>query len=673
MGMPLIKEINDSDYNTDTELETSLLIEEENEEVIQDALNAVIKFHLDGEGRSSLNAEVFKQLLLFILAFFGVILYFPPANEYAESICADPDYKNIPCDFFVINHVAGTLLVAGGILMSATNAFFDRKKAENIPFKLQNYLKDALTPKQKLAENAVTFAGSFVASIPFMIITAVNPIPNLPKVIIVLQSAIVGLTNTLLHLLPFKLALKNPLYRAPFLPLEFIFQTISNALLNEEEKQEKELQGQINLGYQMIKQRMIDHLGLAQRLLSIYGYRLTGCSYTNEIAKKIRDIKELDELPLKLLTRLLTCLHERSPNQIISPPGKLNNIFRKMLYFIGASWVILACSGFWGGTFNEMVELTKSQVLAAIFSALPDYCLMVLLAFFGGNALQNSYDYLTVWNDDTVKIPITFKDYLKTSVVSVMISMYLSVFSYAAGTQLINDNFNGKLEFLRPYLLELAKTGLTFLGFTAMIDFFSNVLSKLQQYSGNADTQTVANFYAALNQMTDSIQLMIPKLLLESLAQTDKDQIKIILNVKGVNDLISFSRSLIQLADTLKTKLIKEFKLIDKENTDEASPSELIYQLDNDQGYDVKKIDELLNFFNKEPASIKLALSLEEVCQAYKAACKIINKLDSVNLVNESGVFLNSINNGNSFFSSTRKNGYGSMESSSNTQASFSR
>ncbi|WP_342228322.1 hypothetical protein [Rickettsiella endosymbiont of Rhagonycha lignosa] len=671
--MPLIKEINDSDYNTDTELETSLLIEEENEEVIQDALNAVIKFHLDGEGRSSLNAEVFKQLLLFILAFFGVILYFPPANEYAESICADPDYKNIPCDFFVINHVAGTLLVAGGILMSATNAFFDRKKAENIPFKLQNYLKDALTPKQKLAENAVTFAGSFVASIPFMIITAVNPIPNLPKVIIVLQSAIVGLTNTLLHLLPFKLALKNPLYRAPFLPLEFIFQTISNALLNEEEKQEKELQGQINLGYQMIKQRMIDHLGLAQRLLSIYGYRLTGCSYTNEIAKKIRDIKELDELPLKLLTRLLTCLHERSPNQIISPPGKLNNIFRKMLYFIGASWVILACSGFWGGTFNEMVELTKSQVLAAIFSALPDYCLMVLLAFFGGNALQNSYDYLTVWNDDTVKIPITFKDYLKTSVVSVMISMYLSVFSYAAGTQLINDNFNGKLEFLRPYLLELAKTGLTFLGFTAMIDFFSNVLSKLQQYSGNADTQTVANFYAALNQMTDSIQLMIPKLLLESLAQTDKDQIKIILNVKGVNDLISFSRSLIQLADTLKTKLIKEFKLIDKENTDEASPSELIYQLDNDQGYDVKKIDELLNFFNKEPASIKLALSLEEVCQAYKAACKIINKLDSVNLVNESGVFLNSINNGNSFFSSTRKNGYGSMESSSNTQASFSR
>ena len=74
--------------------------------------------------------------------------------------------------------------------------------AEYIPLKLQNYLKDALTPKQKLAENAVTFAGSFIASIPFMLITVVNPIPDLPEVIIVLQSGIVGLTNTLLHLLP---------------------------------------------------------------------------------------------------------------------------------------------------------------------------------------------------------------------------------------------------------------------------------------------------------------------------------------------------------------------------------------------------------------------------------------------------------------------------------------
>ena len=664
--MPLSKEIkeinNDSDYNT--ELENSDLIQiqiEENEEIIQietlehnqvlteispNALNAVIKFHLDGEGRSSLTREVFKQSGLFTIAILGVIFYYVPAKAYAESICADPSYKDISCEFFVINHVTGTMLVAGGILMSATNAFFDQQMAEYIPLKLQNYLKDALTPKQKLAENAVTFAGSFIASIPFMLITVVNPIPGLPKVIIVLQSGIVGLTNTLLHLLPFKLALKNSLYRAPFLPVEFIFQTISNALLNEEEKQEKELQQQINVGYQVIKQRLIGHLSLAQKLLSIYGFRLTGCSYTNEIAKDIRDIKELDELPLKLLTRLLTCLHERSPNQTISPPGKLNNFFRKAVYFPGASWVILACAGFWGGTFNEMVELTESQVSGAIVSAPSIYCLGVLLAFFGGNALQNSYDYLSAWKDDTVKIPMAFKLYPKTSVLLIMISMYLSAFSYAAGAQLINDNFNGKLEFLRPYLLELAKTGLTFLGFTAMIDFFNNVLSKFQQYGGNEDTQTVANLFAALNQMKDSIQLMTPNLLLESLAQTNEEQIKIILNIKNGNDLQNFNRSLIQLAAKLKVKLIKEFESMDKENMDKTSLSKLLFQLNNDQRYVVERIDSLLSLFNKEPVNIKLPLSLEEACQVYKAACKIIEKLDSVNFVSDSGVFFNRINHG---------------------------
>lgn len=663
--MPLLKEINDSDYNPDTDLENSHLIkiEEENEEVTQtetfghnlmssrdippnvlDALNAVIKFHLNGEGRSSLTREVFKQSGLFTVAILGVIFYYVPAKAYAESICADPSYKDIPCDFFVINHVAGTMLVAGGILISATNAFFDQQMAEYIPLKLQDYLKEALTPNQKLAENAVTFAGSFIASIPFMLVTAVNPIPGLPKVIIVLQSGIVGLTNTLLHLLPFKLALKNPLYRAPFLPVEFIFQTISNALLNEEEKQEKELQEQINLGYQMIKQRLINHLGLAQRLLSIYGFRLTGCSYTNEIAEDIRDIKELDELPLKLLTRLLTHLHERSPNQTISPPGKLNNFFRKAVYFPGASWVILACAGFWGGTFNEMIELTESQVSGAFVSAPSIYCLGVLLAFFGGNALQNSFDYFTSWKDDTVKIPMAFKLYPKTSVLLIMISMYLSAFSYAAGAQLINDNFNGKLEFLRPYLLELAKTGLTFLGFTAMIDFFNNVLSKFQQYDGNEDTQTVANLFVAFNQMKDSIQLMAPNLFLESLAQMDEEQIKNILNIKDKNDLQTFNPSLIQFAINLKTKLIKEFELMNKENIDATSLSELLSQLKNDQCFAVEKIDALLSFL-KTPA-LNLSLSLKEVCQEYEAACKIIDKLHNKSFVNNDSGVCNSINHG---------------------------
>src|ERR1044072_460828 len=96
--------------------------------------------------------------------------------------------------------------------------------------------------------------------------------------------------------------------------------------------------------------------------------------------------------------------------------------------------------------------------------------------------------------------------------------MYLSVFSYAAGAQLINDNFNGKLEFLRPYLLYLAKTGLTFLGFTAMVDFLNNILRKFGQYGGHEDAETVIKLSEAFEQMKTSIQRMKSVELLDSLS-----------------------------------------------------------------------------------------------------------------------------------------------------------
>ncbi len=144
--------------------------------------------------------------------------------------------------------------------MSATNSFFDRQKVESIPIKLERYLQCSFTPGQKLAENAVTYAGPFIASIPFIIITVVNPFPGLPKFVVLGQAFMVGVTNTLLHLLPFKLALKNTLYRFPSLPFEFFIKGITNLQLTEEEKQKKALQKSLNRSIQDIKQRVIRSL-----------------------------------------------------------------------------------------------------------------------------------------------------------------------------------------------------------------------------------------------------------------------------------------------------------------------------------------------------------------------------------------------------------------------------
>ena len=614
--------------------------------VTPDALNAVIKYHLDGEGHCGLMQEILKWLCLCSVAAFGVIFYYVPAKAYAETICADPSYKDMPCGFFVINHLAGTLVVAGTILINATNAYLEQLKAGSIPLKLENYLEYPFSAKRKTAQEIMTFVGSLIASMPFPVLSLVNPVPGLPIALNISEAFLIWMTNTFLHLLPFDLAFKNWLYRLPFLPLEFTIQEIVNALLNAEEKQEKELQAQINQHYQTVKQRLINHLDQAQRLLSIYGFRFTGDDYTNEVKNDMHDIKQQTYSPLQLLTQLFNRLHEMSPNRTIAPSSRINRFFRQAVYLPGAFWVILSCAGFPMGSYKGMAEYTGDSVSAAVISAPSIYCFGVLLAFFGGNALQNSYDYLTAWKDDSVKIPMPFKLYPKTAVLLIMISMYLSVFSYAAGAQLINDNFNGKLEFLRPYLLDLAKTGLTFLGFTAMIDFFNTVLSKFAQYGGAEDTQTVASLFEALSQMKASLELMKPNLLLDSLAQANASQLKSILNIKDKNDLQNFSVTLIQLAEELKIKIFRKIQSINK--GDEACLNKLSYQLKKDEDYTVEKIAALISYFDTEPELI-LFFDLKEVCQEYKALCELMQKLGSVNLVRDLDVFsYGSINNDDS-------------------------
>ncbi len=78
---------------------------EANALVENNALNAVIKFHLDAEGHRRLTRELLKQTGLFEVAICGVLFYYVPSKAYAESICVDPNYKAIPCDFLLINHV----------------------------------------------------------------------------------------------------------------------------------------------------------------------------------------------------------------------------------------------------------------------------------------------------------------------------------------------------------------------------------------------------------------------------------------------------------------------------------------------------------------------------------------------------------------------------------------
>jgi hypothetical protein len=128
-----------------------------------------------------------------------------------------------------------------------------------------------------------------------------------------------------------------------------------------------------------------------------------------------------------------------------------------------------------------------------ILSSPSIYFLTVLFAFFGGQALNDVYDYLTSWDSDDLKIAMEFKLFPKISAMLMLVTLYLTVFSYAAADELIQDNFDeDEIDGLFTLLVWLAITGAPFLSFTALIGFSQRMLGKVALHYGDRETKFVA-------------------------------------------------------------------------------------------------------------------------------------------------------------------------------------
>ncbi len=658
------------------------------------ALEQVVDYYLKGNGHLSLKQELLQQMFLFVVAVSGAGLYAVPADAYAQSEQVGLAGR--------INYIISTCVPALVVLYNSTELFLGMRAMENIPVKLADYLENPFTPRQKIIENIVITLGSAISAFPLAAVSFLYPIPGLPEGVIILQSIVVEFDNTILHFLPIKLALQNRLYRLPILPFEFLVKKLINCYLNAEERQKNQLQKQIDKYYQFIKQRFMTHLDQVEGLLSNYGFKFqANClNYTNHAGEEIEKLYQQEARdPLVLLAKLLELIHAMSPDRPINPPSVTNRLLRKLVYVPGALWVVSSCAGFLVAPINEMSTLTGSEVMGVGFSAPSVYFLGILLAYFGGNSLQNAYDYLTAWGDNIVKIPQEFKCYPKTSILLIIISMYLSVFSYAAGAELIKDNFTGDLEILRPGLLVLAKTGLAFLGFTAMLDFFCSILKKFSHYGKNEDAEMVAKLSAALSQLKNSIQLMKPDKLILSLSELEGTRLMSILNIQQSTDNNELKETLLNLKDVLdeKLRLNSESQAVGQRVFNRPSPMlpsrqrQFEYHSDDDglsssepslsrrltraNSVDTTVMTSISQVSNSSEESITLLLQLKtlrESNEGLSAVEKIISTLDEYpgNFIpSESSRLVFPCNNGSrpSFFSSrgdNNRHGYGCMSSS---------
>jgi hypothetical protein len=496
------------------------LIDNENSSLAQ-----VADYFLNPAHLTSLKDEFKKQLFLFIVAVSGCAVYALPADKYADE---EYDHSVAMRVLFVIC----TCLPAFGFLNMATDTFLQqRKKERSIPLALNDILQSPLTPFQQNMKDAGIVVGAALSAVPFTVVSIVYPLPFLPRVVSWLQSAVVGIDNTILHFWPVFLAFQNPFYRFPTYIFESMYAKIKYFRMTAEQRTEKENKAKLAQLVGELKGGINRMLGKSLNNLALHGMNLNTSSllYELDLPDDIHSLLDSRTLPLSKLLALAN-FHPAASKAEDQQQGRwdragVDKVMLPLIYVLGALWVITSCAGYLAAPINQLVSITGSTIGGTIGAVTPSYFFLVLLAWIGGNSLQGVYHYLTHWGEQDVKLPLEFKIYPKTFMFLTLLDAFFASFSYGASNQTIKDNFEGDLAPLVPALLVLSETGISFVGFIGLFNVYSNLLNKYAQYFGNEEAREIVLIKNMIISLMDSLPLIKANELLESLEELPEEQL----------------------------------------------------------------------------------------------------------------------------------------------------
>jgi hypothetical protein len=460
------------------------------------ALEVVSEYYLNPDNLPALKSEKRKQIAMLAVALSGAPLYAIPADHYATRTFGD----NLGLR---INFIIGTCTPALVVLYNSTDIFLMIRANSRIPAALNQALKKTVSSHQNKIEDLLILTGSALSAMPLTVISMAYPIPSLPLPVVILMAAAVQFDNTVLHFLPIKLALSNSLYRLPFLPFELFYKRFFRPVPAEKTQHENKKQREKEVMYNENKGAFLKALGQVQKNIALNGFKFNFSKMQYQVVIPIEVLTVARDSNDYNLTKLRKIMTYTMTNKS-KPVSQYEQPLRKFLYGVGAFWVISSCSGYLAATVTQLTALTRNLGAGIALSAPSVYFLTVLFAFFGGNALNGTYDYLTSWDEDDLKIPLEFKLYPKISAALMLFSVYLAAFSYAAADELIQDNYNeDEIDGLFSVLVWLAQTGIPFLSLTAMIAFSRSMLGKVALHYGEGDTKAVAE----LNGMLAGLQM----------------------------------------------------------------------------------------------------------------------------------------------------------------------
>ncbi|MCE3237593.1 MAG: rane protein of unknown function [Gammaproteobacteria bacterium] len=501
----------------------------------KNSLGEVANYYLDKNHLPTRTYEMYKQAIMLSVAISGAGLYIVIADNYANRI------RGLYGDdtFAPIHYILGNCLGSLVVLYNSTDIFLTARDNEVVPSELSDVLDNPFSSEwARRTRDAVIVFFSALSSVPLSMISINYPAQWMSPELIYTQAVVTEIDNTLLHFLPIYLALQNPFFRLPVLPFELMYRYCCY-----QQSQEEQNRIDSNQVYSFLKQRLIAQLDAAQKQIifqhvvfkrgqvgpSIYLPPQLEAVIRGEADEDVENMESNRSSTASTLQKLTTIMayakpHDPSKEEITTETCSLLPPF---LYGAGALLVTLSAIGYLAEPINAVTRWTGSKEEGWLLSFAPVYFFTILLIYFGGNSMQGTYHYLTSWGDDDVKMPLEFKLYSRTALLSMLATFYLSIFSYAGASEMIYTNFSDKqYDDFRPIFLFFAKAGITFLTFTAMTDFVRLILGKFALHCGNDKEKMMIQLNTMINQMKAvGIPLMNGEKLITSLEQLNDNQL----------------------------------------------------------------------------------------------------------------------------------------------------
>jgi len=488
------------------------------------SLATVINYYLSGKGILSTGREVLQQMVLIAVAGSGAGLYVVPSMAYAQQ--HGQPYAGDTLLTREIVYAVGSSVPSLFMLYLATDIFLNRRREAAVPKKLKAFLIDTSSDLKRKLKDMGIFIGAAVSAIPLVFVSLAYPIPGSSEPAKITMAVVVGIDNTVLHLLPLELALTYPIYRLPILPIEYLVKACSS---------KREPLVPPNVEAEKIRNALIAYLGNVQNAL-YFTFQFTGCEYKWQLYNKIKDIdfSSRDELWNFIVTTF-------SPDSF--PVSKLRSKVHAWVSPILGAWnaaaVLGAFIGYPTATLKQMLllivgnkTLTDENVKmflgsnisfteedigeASALSSLPIYLMTVLMTFFGYTFLIRMYNWVTDWREGQPKLPFAFLLYPKMFTVLMILSLGLSLYAYAPAEQLIHDTFKGPgIEDAKIYFVWLARIIIPPTSAIAMKDSIEVALMKWAIHFGRNDVWRAARVEAGVKQSQSAAMRIKPEVLIQ--------------------------------------------------------------------------------------------------------------------------------------------------------------